>query len=132
MTIYSSRTRINTPGAPKEPVVCISYLIASISFQPQKSLSEEGRHPQLLLLRRHFGNNQVAGVSLCQIKTLPPLRWGRSGLVHEGPALGAHQSLTSFSIFCLFYSCNRPGSARYSTSLRPPVLFSGPQLRHPK
>lgn len=104
MTIYSSRTRINTPGAPKEPGICISYLIASISLQPQKSLSEEGRQPQLLLFRRHFGNNQVAGVSLCQIKTLPPLRWGHSGLVHEGPALGAHQSLTSFSTFCLFSS----------------------------
>ena len=106
MTIYSSRTRINTPGAPKEPVICIYYLIASVSFQPQKSLSEEGRQAQLLLFRRHFGN-QVAGVSPCQIKTLPPLRWERSGFVQEGPALGVHQSLTSFSIFCLFSSTLR-------------------------
>lgn len=45
MTISLPGLESIPPAAPREPMIYIYCLIASISFQPQKSLSEEGRQP---------------------------------------------------------------------------------------
>lgn len=43
MTIHSCGTRIDTPASLEAPVIRRYCLIASVPFQPQNGLQEEGR-----------------------------------------------------------------------------------------